>query len=419
MKSITASKITSERTAAAYDAYVLSSYGKAPFTLVRGEGTYVWDAEGRRYLDFCSGIAVNTLGHGHPEWVAAVQAQAAKLAHVSNLFHVPGQAELARRLCEKAGEGRVFFCNSGAEANEFLIKLARLFGRQKAGGVEGRIHKIVTAENSFHGRTFGGMSATPQAKVQAGFGPLVPGFVHAPYNDLEAFAAAVDDETAAVMVETIQGEGGIHPATTEFLQGLRALCDERGVLLLIDEVQCGIGRTGDFFAYQAAGIEPDAIGMAKGLGGGFPMGAGWVAAKHAALFQPGSHGTTFGGTPLGCAAALATLDVIDKDGLLEKVQTRSAVWHEALKALVRRHPQHLGGLRGRGYHTALIVKGDPTEWSTRFRESGLITVRGGTDAVRLMPPLTVSPAELEASVDIIDLVLGMTPPPEPTETTHG
>lgn len=415
MKTMTARKTTSEGVASLYDAYVLSNYGKAPFTLVRGEGTYVWDAEGRRYLDFCTGIAVNTLGHAHPRWVEAVQAQAATLAHVSNLFHVPGQAKLAEKLCAHAGPGKVFFCNSGAEANEFLIKLARLFGRRKAGGEEGRIYKVVTAENSFHGRTFGGMSATPQAKVQAGFGPLLPGFVHAPFNDLAGFEAAIDDQTAAVMIETIQGEGGIHPATVEFLRGLRALCDAKEVLLLIDEVQCGIGRAGHFFAFEEAGITPDAIGMAKGLGGGFPIGADWVAERFADLFQPGSHGTTFGGTPLACAAALATLEVLEDEDLISKVRERSAVWHQALDRLVAKHPAHLAGWRGRGYHVALVVKADPLQWMARFRESGLLTVRGGTDAVRLMPPLNASPAELEAAVEIIDLVLGLNFPSTPVD----
>ena len=413
MKSVTASKVTSANTQAAYASYVLSNYGNAPFTLVRGEGTNLWDAEGRRYLDFCSGIAVNALGHGHPTWVKAVQKQAAELVHVSNLFHVPQQAALAEKLCAQAGKsGKAFFCNSGAEANEMMIKLARLYGVEKAGGEEGRIYKVVTAFNAFHGRTFGGMSATPQAKIQKGFAPLVPGFTHATFNDLASFEKAIDESTAAIMIETIQGEGGVHPATIEFLQGLRKLCDEHELLLLIDEVQCGIGRTGDFFAFEAAGIQPDAIGMAKGLGGGFPIGAVWLSDYAAKLFHPGSHGTTFGGTPLACTAALATLQVIEEEGLLEKVQTRSGAWHEALKALVANHPDKLSGIRGRGYHVALVVKGDPLYWVALLRESGLITVRGGTDAIRLMPPLNVSPAELEAAVGIIDLVLGMNAIPE-------
>ena len=408
MKSITAAKVTSAKVLAQYDASLATNYGKPPFALVRGAGSYVWDAEGRRYLDFATGIAVNTLGHSHPYWVEQVQQQAATLTHVSNLFAVEPQGRLAARLCERAGPGRVFFCNSGAEANEALLKLARLWGREKAGGAEGQIYKVITAENAFHGRTFGGMSATPQTKVQAGFGPLVPGFVHAAFNDVDAFAAAVDDQTAAIFVETIQGEGGIHPATVEFLQGLRALCDEKKLLLMIDEVQCGIGRTGTFFAFEAAGIVPDAIGMAKGLGGGFPIGAMWTRQGFDHLFQPGSHGTTYGGGPLACVAAHAVLDVIEEEQLLEKVTAQSGPWHAALHDLVAKHPQHLKGLRGKGYHVALVIDGDPVFWMKTLRENGLLTVRGGTDGLRLMPPLTASAKELETAVELLDFVFGTT-----------
>lgn len=405
-KSVTAGKVTSAKVASLYDAHVLKNYGPAPCALVRGEGSHVWDAEGRRYLDFLSGIAVNTLGHAHPRWVAAVREQAGALAHVSNLFHNEPQGRLAARLCERAGPGRVFFCNSGAEANEFLIKLARLWGRERSGGREGECFEVITATNAFHGRTFGGMSATPQKKVQEGFAPLLPGFVHAAFNDAADFAAKVNVRTAAVLIETIQGEGGIHEATTEFLRDLRKLCDEKGLLLMIDEVQCGIGRTGTFFAYERAGITPDAIGMAKGLGGGFPIGAAWVRSGYDELFTPGSHGTTFGGTPLACAAAHAVIDGIEEDNLLDRVQVQSGPWMESLRALARRHPDHVAGVRGRGYHVALVMKGDPLPWVTCFREHGLLTVRGGSDAIRLMPPLTVSANELETSVDIIDLAFG-------------
>ena len=409
MVSVTSSKVTSAKVAALYESHVLRNYGPAPMALVRGQGSYVWDAENRRYLDFGTGIAVNTVGHSHPYWVTKVSEQASKLVHVSNLFHVPQQAELARRLCERAGGGRIFFCNSGAEANEFLIKLARLWGRQQSGGQEGKRFRVVTALNSFHGRTFGGMGATPQAKVQAGFGPMLEGFRHAEFNNVQSFRAQVDDSVAAILLETIQGEGGIHPATTEFLKGIRALCDEKGLLLLIDEVQCGIGRSGRFFAFEHAGIRPDAIGMAKGLGGGFPIGAGWVSARCADLFTPGSHGTTYGGNPLACAAANAVLDIIESENLLDKVQQQSVNWHEQLKTLVAKHPEHLCGYRGLGYHAALVVKGDPLPWVARLRENGLLTVRGGTDAIRLMPPLTVSQQELDTAVEIIDFVFGTQP----------
>ena len=405
MTSRTSSKVTSEQVAALYDGHGQKHTGPAPMALVRGEGSYVWDAENRRYLDFCTGIAVNTLGHSHPVWVERVREQAGKLAHVSNLFHVPQQGQLAARLCEKAGPGRVFFCNSGAEANEFLIKLARLHGLKKT-GEEGRCFRVLTAENAFHGRTFGGMSATPQAKVQSGFAPLLEGFRHGTFNDVESFRGLVDDSVAAILLETIQGEGGIHPATTEFLHGIRQLCDEKGLMLLIDEVQCGIGRTGKFFAYEHMGIRPDAIGMAKGLGGGFPIGAGWVGEPFADLFTPGSHGTTFGGNPLACAAALAVLDVLEDDELVQQVASQSVEWHASLRQLVERHPTHLAGFRGIGYHAALVVKGDPLPWVGRLRENGLLVVRGGTDAIRLMPPLNVSSRDLATSVGIIDFVLG-------------
>ena len=406
MPSRTASKVTSAKVAALYDAHVLKNYGPAPMTLVRGEGSFVWDAENRRYLDFLSGIAVTSVGHSHPHWVRKVQEQAAQLVHVSNLFHVPQQGELAARLCQLAGGGKVFFCNSGAEANEFLIKLARLWGRKKSGGEEGKCYRVITAENAFHGRTYGGMSATPQKKVQDGFGPLLEGFRHARFNDVDSFRQQVDDSVAAIMVETIQGEGGIHPATTDFLRGLRDLCDEKGILLLIDEVQCGIGRTGKFFAFEHAGIVADAIGMAKGLGGGFPIGAGWVRETYADLFTPGSHGTTFGGTPLACAAALATLDILEEEKLLEKVVALGSGWITSLQELASRHSAHLTGVRGLGYHVALTVKGDPLPWVGRLRDNGLLTVRGGTDAIRLMPPLTVSQQELDTSIEILDFVFG-------------
>lgn len=406
MSSLTASKVSNKKVADLYDKYVMKNYGPAPLALVRGEGTLVWDADNRRYLDFVSGIAVNTLGHCHPQWTSAVQKQAKKLIHASNLYYGPEQGRLAQRLVEKAGSGRVYFCNSGAEANEFLIKLSRLWGVQKSGGEEGKCYKVITAQNSFHGRTFGGMSATPQVKIQKGFAPLLPGFEFAEFNNVESFANAIDDQTSAIMLETIQGEGGIHPATQEFLRGIRELCDKHGLLMIMDEVQCGIGRTGKFFAFEHAGVKPDAIGMAKGLGGGFPMGAAWVATGYDELFTPGSHGTTFGGSPLGCAAAHAVLDVLEAENLMDRISVQAPLWHESLGNLVKRHPEHIAGLRGMGYHVALALHCDPLPWIGRLRDSGLLTVRGGTDAIRLMPPLNVSATDLETAVDIIDFVFG-------------
>jgi acetylornithine aminotransferase/acetylornithine/N-succinyldiaminopimelate aminotransferase len=372
---------------------------------VRGAGTKVWDDAGNGYLDFTSGIAVSALGHCHPHWVAAVQRQAGELIHVSNLFRNPNQGELARRLVGRAGPGRVFFCNSGAEANEALIKLARLHGVEKSGGEEGKCYKVICAKNAFHGRTFGGMSATPQEKIQKGFRPLVPGFAFGEINNLQSFIDLVDDQTAAIFVETIQGESGINPCTPEFLQGLRKLCDQRNLLLMLDEVQCGVGRTGRFFSYEHAGIMPDAIGMAKGLGGGFPIGAVWVRERCAELFHPGNHGTTFGGTPLACAAALAVLDVIERDGLLEKVRVNSAAWTAELKKLAVDFPQQVLAVRGQGFLVGVQLASDPASYLAALRERGLLAPSAGGNVVRLLPPLNVTTEELAKSIEIFRAVL--------------
>jgi len=398
------SEITHTRTADLYDAHVVQNYGRAPLTLARGVGSRVWDDEGRAYLDFTSGIAVSALGHCHPHWVKAIRKQAGELIHTSNLFRNPNQGELARRLVQQAGPGRVYFCNSGAEANETLLKLARLHGIRKS-GEEGNCYKVICAENAFHGRTFGGMSATRQEKIQKGFRPLVPGFAFAKLNDLESFEDLIDEQTAAIFIETIQGEGGVNPATPEFLRGLRALCSKHNLLLMLDEVQCGIGRTGAFFAFQHAAVRPDAIGMAKGLGGGFPIGAVWISAPFADLFQPGSHGTTFGGTPLACAAALAVMDVLEKEDLLGNVTRLSVSWHEALRALIREFPQHMVGLRGQGFIIGLQMNGDVLVWCAALRAAGMLVPIAGGNVVRLLPPLNATADELAESVTILRRVL--------------
>ncbi len=398
------STIIRTSTAEIYDAYVVKNYARPALTLVRGSGCSVWDDQGREYLDFTSGIAVNALGHCHPVWVEAVRRQAGELIHVSNLFRHPLQAELARQLVLRAGPGRAFFCNSGAEANEALLKLARLHGVKKS-GEEGRCHKIICAKDAFHGRTFGGMSATPQEKIQKGFRPLVPGFAFGELNNLRSFADLVDDRTCAIFVETIQGESGINPCTDEFLAGLRHLCDRHKLLLLIDEVQCGVGRTGRFFAFEHTGILPDAIGMAKGLGGGFPIGAVWIRENAAEYFQPGSHGTTFGGTPLACAAALAVLHVIDKEKLLDKVAANSGPWLKKLEKLAADFPQQLKAVRGRGYLIGLQMAGDPAPYQAALREAGLLAPGAGNNVIRLLPPLIATRAHLDRSVEIIRGVL--------------
>jgi acetylornithine/N-succinyldiaminopimelate aminotransferase len=397
--------IVRTNTAELYDAYVMKNYARAPLTLVRGLGVSVWDDTGREFLDFTSGVAVAALGHCHPTWVEAIRRQAGELIHVSNLFRHPNQGELARRIVQQAGPGRVFFCNSGTEANEGLIKLARLHGIRKS-EEEGKCIKIICAKNAFHGRTFGGMSATPQEKIQKGFRPLVPGFAFGEINNLQSFVDLVDADTAAIFVETVQGEGGVNPCTDEFLWGLRKLCDQHNLLLMLDEVQCGVGRTGTFYAFQSSGIRADAVGMAKGIAGGYPMGAIWTAEKHAELFTPGTHGSTFGGTPLACAAALAVLDVLERENLLEKVRTNGALWKSDLEMIVADFPKHLKTVTGRGYMLGLVMCGDPAPYVAAFREAGLLTVSAGGNTVRLLPPLIATKADLARATVIIRAVLG-------------
>ena len=391
-------------TAELYDAHVLQNYGRAAITLTRGLGAKVWDDQGNCYLDFTSGIAVSALGHCHPYWVAAIQRQAGELIHTSNLFRHPNQGELARRLVGYAGPGRVFFCNSGAEANEALIKLARLHGVRKS-GEEGKCYKVICAKQAFHGRTFGGMSATPQEKIQKGFRPLLPGFAFGDLNDLASFEALLDDQTAAIFVETIQGEGGVHSCTPEFLVGLRRLCDQHNLLLILDEVQCGIGRTGKFFAFDHAGVRADAVGMAKGLGGGFPIGAIWVGERAADLFQPGSHGTTFGGTPLACAAGLAVLDVLERERLMPHVLEASAPWIAELAGLARDFPTQVTGMRGLGFMVGVQLTGEAPSYVTALREGGLLAPMAGGNVIRLLPPLNATTEELARSVEIFRAVL--------------
>jgi acetylornithine aminotransferase/acetylornithine/N-succinyldiaminopimelate aminotransferase len=396
----------SDSAAAAYAANVAHNYGSPPVTLVKGQGSYVWDAAGKRYLDFASGIAVISVGHSHPHWVKRVSEQAAKLVHVSNLYRNEPQGCLATSLSRYCGPGRVIFCNSGAEANEGLLKLARLHGVKKS-GTEGACIGVVVAERAFHGRTFGGMSATPQEKIQKGFRPLLSGFTAAPLNDLAAWEKAIDAKTtAAVLIESIQGEGGVNPATPDFLRGVEKLCRERNVLFMIDEIQCGIGRTGKFFAYEHAGVKPDVIAMAKGLGGGFPIGAIWMAPPYDELFQAGSHGTTFGGGALASTAGLAVLEIIEAEQLVAKVAERSVGWHAELRQLIALRPDLVKEVRGAGYMVGVILNIDPIPVVAALRAAGMLTAPAGGVAVRLLPPLNASPAELAEAVAILRQVLG-------------
>ena len=388
-----------------YNDNVLGNYGLPPITFVRGRGLCLWDDLGKEYLDFCSGIAVTSLGHCHPKLVAAIQEQANELICVSNLYRNEVQVRLAAKLNTKAGgNGKVFFCNSGAEANETLIKLARLYGCRKS-GQDGKQYKVVCAKNAFHGRTFGGMSATPKKNVRQGFAPLVDGFAFAELNDIDSFAAAIDGNTAAVFIETIQGEGGIYPAKKQFLKDLRNLCTEREILLMIDEVQCGVGRTGRFFAFEHAGIEPDAIGMAKGLGGGVPIGGVWVSDQYVELFKPGSHGTTFGGTPLISAAALSVIETIEDEGLLENVIDNGAYVMQRLAELKSKYPHYISDVRGLGFMIGIQIAESPAEVVAQLRDNGLIVPPAGSNVVRLLPALTATKDDFDEALRIFESVV--------------
>lgn len=378
-----------------FSRYVVPTYARMPITFVRGKGTRVWDSSGKVYLDFLAGISVQNIGHCHPAVTKAIQTQAEKLVHVSNLYFTENQGLLARELSELSLKGKCFFCNSGAEANEALIKLARYWGHEK-----GKF-EIVCMKNSFHGRTLATLTATGQAKVQAGFEPLPSGFVHADYNDLASVRDAITEHTAAVLVEAVQGEGGAIPAQSSFLKGLRELCTEKGILMLCDEVQCGMGRTGHWFAYQAYDIEPDAISLAKALGSGFPIGAIVTSPKLADVLQPGTHGSTFGGTPLACSAALATIGVMRDEKLIERAKIVGDKFQSALKAMIGKH-EHLVEVRGMGLMVGLVMDHPAKELAEKLIDMGLLCIATAGKVIRFLPPLNVKDVEIEEAVDIID-----------------
>jgi acetylornithine/N-succinyldiaminopimelate aminotransferase len=408
-----------------FSQFVVPSYGRFDLALSHGMGSQVWDVAGRRYLDLGGGIAVCALGHAHPEITEALISQSRRLVHVSNLYYHAPQGQLAQRLVQHLAPGKIFFCNSGAEANEGLYKLAR-----KLGHAEGRF-EILTAFNSFHGRTLGGISATGQDKVKQGFDPLVPGFRHIPFNDLEAARAALSPATVAILIEGIQGEGGITPASAEYLLGLRQLCDEHRLLLLIDGVQCGHFRTGTFQSFQriledvtgAENFRVDGLAMAKSLGGGFPMGAFWVrdqvhGIELCNLLGPGTHGTTYGGTPLGCAVALKVLDVIERDGLAAQVRSQGDWFKSRLEDLVEAFPGVLAGARGLGYMQglellprdqipALAASDRPASLQVvnRLHEAGVLTIPSGSQIIRFLPALNINRTELGEALDRLTGVL--------------
>jgi acetylornithine/N-succinyldiaminopimelate aminotransferase len=396
-----------------YAQFVVPTYGRFDLDIEGGAGCRVWDFEGREYLDFGAGIAVCSLGHAHPEVASAVAGQAGRLVHCSNLYRTEPQARLARRLVEITGPGKIFFCNSGAEANEGLIKLARRFGSATAR------HRILTFTGSFHGRTMACISATGQDKVKKDFGPLLEGFVHVPFGDLDATRAALDENTVAILVEPIQGEGGIHPATPEFLRGLRALCDERSMLLFFDEVQCGLGRTGDWCGWRSIvrDVEPDGVSWAKGIANGFPLGSFWASSKTfddrgplCDLLGPGSHGTTYGGNPVCCAASLKVLEIIERDRLLAHATKLGEQLAAALRAIpspLITEVRHIGLMIGVDLASDFPTTGrtPALEVVIRAMAAGLLVIPAGDRVVRFLPPLNVQPAEIVEAVEKFAAVL--------------
>ncbi|GAC1041546.1 acetylornithine transaminase [Rhizobium sp. No.120] len=368
-----------------YDTYL-----RAPLRFERGEGVWLVTENGERYLDFAAGVAVNSLGHAHPHLVAELKAQADKVWHLSNLYEVPGQEKLSKRLTEVTFADKVFFTNSGAEALECAIKTARRY--QFAKGHPEKFH-IITFEGAFHGRTIATIAAGGQEKYIEGFGPKAPGFDQVPFGDLDAVRAAITDATAGILIEPVQGEGGIRPATNEFLRGLREICDEHGLLLILDEVQCGVGRTGKLFAYEWAGIKPDIMAVAKGIGGGFPLGACLATAEAASGMKAGTHGSTYGGNPLAMAVGNAVLDIVLAEGFLQHVRDVALVFRQGLASLKDRFPDIIEDVRGEGLMLGIKAAIPQAELLQAIRAEHLLGVPAGDNVIRLLPPLVVTAEE--------------------------
>jgi predicted acetylornithine/succinylornithine family transaminase len=383
------------------DKYVAQTYARYPIALVRGKGARVWDADGKEYLDFLAGIAVNSLGHCHPAVVRAIQQQSRKLLHVSNLYHILPQSELARELCRHSFADRVFFCNSGAEANEAAIKLARRHGGAHLGGK----YEILSAHNSFHGRTLATLTATGQEKVRAGYDPLPPGFRQIPFNDLGAAEAAIDEQkTVGILVEPIQGEGGIVVPDEGYLRGLRELCDRRGLLLLFDEVQTGMGRTGKLFGYEHFGVTPDIMTLAKALGGGLPLGAMLAREAVAKSFIPGSHASTFGGNPLACSAGMAVIQTLLQGGVLKNCVKMATAFAEGLGRLRDRFA-FVKAIRGKGLMLGLELEMEGTKIVEACMQEGLLINCTAYKILRFVPPLTIKQKEIDHGLGILEQVL--------------
>jgi len=377
---------------------LLNAYSSFPVVLEKGNGCYLEDIEGKKYLDFMAGVAVNSLGHHNVDYIQAIQTQLDTLGHCSNLYWNKPAIELAEILTEQSGMAKAFFCNSGTEAMETTIKLARKFGKNN-----GR-SEIITIEGSFHGRTYGALSATAQKKYHAGFEPMLPGFTNVPLNDFAAMQNAIDQQTCAIIVEPIQGEGGIHVADKKYLEQLRDLCTEKQIMLILDEVQCGMGRTGQLFAYQDMGITPDVVALAKGLGGGFPIGAVLVAENMADIFKPGDHGCTFGGNPLACSAAIAVLHTLLKPEMMPHVIKMAKELHNGLLSLQQKHKQIID-VRGKGLMQAIELTEPSRPIIELCLKDGLLLAGAGQNSIRFVPPLIINEQEIQAGLNIIDLVL--------------
>ena len=375
---------------------LFETYSRLPLEFERGEGSWLYTLDGARYLDFAGGVAVNSLGHCHPHLVAALQEQAAKLWHVSNLYDIPGQRTLADRLCANTFAERVFFTNSGAEALECSIKTARR--SQFANGRPERID-ILTFEGAFHGRTIATIAAGGQPKYLEGFGPKAPGFIQLPFGDEDAVLEAVGPTTAAILIEPVQGEGGIRPVPAGFLKFLRKVCDDNGLLLVLDEVQCGVGRTGKFFAYEWAGIEPDIMAVAKGIGGGFPVGACLATQAASAGMVPGTHGTTYGGNPLAMAVANAVLDVVLAEGFLDEVTRKSLLLKQGLASVVDEYPDVFETVRGTGLMLGLKCAMSNSTLNAALRAEHLLAVPAGDNVLRFLPPLNATDEDIRTAVE--------------------
>lgn len=378
------------------DNYIIPSYNRIPLSLIKGKGAYVWDVNNKKYLDFVSGLAVTNLGHCHPDVVKAVQEQAKRLFHTSNLYYTEPQTRLAEVLSKNSLGGKVFFCNSGAEANEAAIKLARKFGR-------GSRYEIITMKNSFHGRTIATITATGQSKFQNGFEPLVPGFRYVQLNDLEQVSSAITPATVAIMVEPIQGEGGVNISSLEYLEGLRGICNQHQLLLIFDEVQTGIGRTGKLFAYQHTRIEPDIMTLAKALGNGLPIGAMVTRPEIADILSPGTHASTFGGNPVACAVALTVMKVITQKDLLEHVRQMGDYLFEKLSSFKIKYP-FIKDIRGKGLMIGIELDLEGTKIVSECQNLGLLINCTMTSVLRLLPPLTITIYEIDKALEILEKV---------------